>query len=50
LVGGSANQREANRAARERAAAEEANRKGTAVADLKRAFSACMDAKGYSVK
>ena len=50
LVGGNANQREANRAARERAAAEEAQRKGTAVADLKRAFTACMDAKGYSVK
>ena len=49
-VGGNANQREANRAARERAAAEEAQRKGTAVADLKRAFTACMDAKGYSVK
>ena len=50
LVGGSANQSEANRMARERAAAEEAYRKGTAVADLKRAYAACMDAKGYSVK
>ena len=50
LVGGNANQREANRYARARAAAEEVERKGTAVADLKRAFSACMDAKGYSVK
>lgn len=49
-VGGNANQRESNRAARENAVYQEEARKQAALADLKRAYSACMDAKGYSVK
>ena len=49
-VGGNANQRESNRAARQNAVAQEEARKQAALADLKRAYSACMDAKGYSVK
>jgi hypothetical protein len=49
-VGGNANQREGNRAARQNAVAQEEARKQAALADLKRAYSACMDAKGYSVK
>ncbi|MCX7035824.1 MAG: glycine zipper domain-containing protein [Proteobacteria bacterium] len=49
-VGGNSNQREGNRAARDNAIAQEEARKQAALADLKRAYSACMDAKGYSVK
>jgi len=49
-VGGNANQREGNRAARQNAVAQEEARKQAALADLKRAYSACRDAKGYSVK
>jgi hypothetical protein len=50
VLSGGAQQREARRAQAAQAVQEQEKKKAAALAELKRAFGACMDAKDYSVK
>lgn len=50
VIAGGSRQRRENKEAQQRAAQAVEQEKANALADLKRAYGACMDARGYSVK
>jgi hypothetical protein len=49
-LGGRVAQKNANKGATAAAASADAQKKDAALSDLKRAYAACMDARGYSTQ